>query len=708
VAGPAGLAQTINYAYDPATGRLTQMWSDQSNVQYSQDLLGRLQAVTVTQRNGNPLSNQERTEYSFDVAGNLTTITQKVGPPPNPTTVLVATLGYDGRNRLLSRRNQNGSGTTLSNFVYTRQLNGQIQTLTETVLQPGGTTTHSTTTSYGYDALGRLVHEQSTTQVLGTPPGPTTSYTTDYTLDLVGNRLHKLTTRGDGTVERVDGTFDARDRLRQEQFYTGGVLTKTVTLQYDANGALTSQTASTGDSLMQSWDVRGRLATATNVQGTTTMVGLYRYDPDGIRMREEVTTTGTTSTRDVRVLIVDHQSPTGYAEDVEERGPDGRVVVSYVYGSSLKPISMFRPGQAVGFYMADGHSDVRQVVDLGGVTVLAAYRYDPFGVTVAQATQPGFVNIVEYQGQRLDIVVNQYDFRARLYDPRTGAFTTIDPSPGVRSIPHTFHRYVYVHHDPLNFNDPNGRFEGLVGLLSGLNIQLYLRAQEFGAKVTPAIYLSTRVAFYAFISSTITLLVEQALFGKTDPFTRGVQEASFYTLVILLTVSEFLPSSPPGGMASSGNQYPDEILDFAERHGDKLSAAIGNRMRQIGVPANMIGMKGVPGVDEGPLVRYLRAQGGGNVRPPQYGVQQPGINVDYAVLDANFPDIATKSPTWATASLKDRVDAVVAHEFTEVTAPVSIGREAHNYAVQHAPNTTLNITERARQILREYAKALGF
>ena len=89
----------------------------------------------------------------------------------------------------------------------------------------------------------------------------------------MGNRLKKLTTKGSGIVERVEGTFDARDRLLEEQVYdaaTGGTLTNTVSYGYDTNGSLTSRTATTGGSLTQLWDVRGRLASATDVQGSTT------------------------------------------------------------------------------------------------------------------------------------------------------------------------------------------------------------------------------------------------------------------------------------------------------------------------------------------------------------------------------------------------------------------------------------------------------
>ena len=55
---------------------------------------------------------------------------------------------------------------------------------------------------------------------------------------------------------------------------------------------------------------------------------------------------------------------------------------------------------------------------------------------------------------------------------------------------------------------------------------------------------------------------------------------------------------------------------------------------------------------------------------------------------------------------KDRVDAVASHEYTEVFAPR--GGDFHLYAVANAEFTPLTITDRARQILREYREAAGF
>ncbi len=63
-------------------------------------------------------------------------------------------------------------------------------------------------------------------------------------------------------------------------------------------------------------------------------------------------------------------------------------------------------------------------------------------------------------------------------------------------------------------------------------------------------------------------------------------------------------------------------------------------------------------------------------------------------------------PSWRSASLRDRIDAVIAHEYTEVTAPQGV--DFHIHALKNAENTPLKITDRARQILKEYRLAEGY
>jgi hypothetical protein len=151
-----------------------------------------------------------------------------------------------------------------------------------------------------------------------------------------------------------------------------------------------------------------------------------------------------------------------------------------------------------------------------------------------------------------------------------------------------------------------------------------------------------------------------------------------------------------------GYQLPADIADFANRYQESLSRTIGNRMRQVGVPDEMIGVEWW-GVDKGPFVRYHPPQFGGNIRVGLNG--KPGINVDPAVFDANAPKMGTL-PSWRSARLRDRIDAVIAHEYTEALAPQGV--DWHIHAVKNAENTPLTISDRARQILREYRQAEGY
>lgn len=150
---------------------------------------------------------------------------------------------------------------------------------------------------------------------------------------------------------------------------------------------------------------------------------------------------------------------------------------------------------------------------------------------------------------------------------------------------------------------------------------------------------------------------------------------------------------------------PTDVLRFSAEYEVELNAAIANRMRKIGVPEEMIGIKGMPGEDPGAFVR-THAQGGGNIKAGQFARKGPGINVDLAVLDTSFPDMKHVA-SWATATLKDRIDAVIAHEYAEALSPgtLNVGDPSHEFALQHGPETSLNISRQARRILVEYRRA---
>jgi hypothetical protein len=94
-----------------------------------------------------------------------------------------------------------------------------------------------------------------------------------------------------------------------------------------------------------------------------------------------------------------------------------------------------------------------------------------------------------------------------------------------------------------------------------------------------------------------------------------------------------------------------------------------------------------------------RVTSGGGVTVP-VGTSPGGINVDSGVFNPNLlgdPAAGGVARTWQRARLRDRIDAVIAHEYEE-----AIGG-SHAAALRNAPNTRLNISPEARQLLREMA-----
>jgi hypothetical protein len=156
---------------------------------------------------------------------------------------------------------------------------------------------------------------------------------------------------------------------------------------------------------------------------------------------------------------------------------------------------------------------------------------------------------------------------------------------------------------------------------------------------------------------------------------------------------------------------PAGVVDFATRYRENLDRAVAARMRRVGVPEAMIGFHW-PGIEGGAFVRYPIPQIGANVNPYLFPGRQAAINLDLGVLDVAHPAMTLIS-SWATANLKDRVDAAIAHEYTEALAKpipgsnLALWEQLHLQALLGAPATPLRITARARQILGECRSVSG-
>src|SRR6185312_11594660 len=168
----------------------------------------------------------------------------------------------------------------------TRRADGQITEEVESIVQPDGSTIH-TTTDYSYDALDRLTEETVATDDPASPAS-----TTDYTLHLVGNRMKEIQTQSGHSTE-TDSSYNDRDELTQQTVLRDGVQASQTTFGYDDNGSLTNQSSDNGDSTAYWYGARGRLSGATLIQGGITTETVYEYTAEGVRASEVVNGTST-------------------------------------------------------------------------------------------------------------------------------------------------------------------------------------------------------------------------------------------------------------------------------------------------------------------------------------------------------------------------------------------------------------------------------
>ncbi len=110
-------------------------------------------------------------------------------------------------------------------------------------------------------------------------------------------------------------------------------------------------------------------------------------------------------------------------------------------------------------YVHDRLGSVRLVAgyDGGDFFTNNLYMYKPFGNPFTGNTTETVYNPFQFTGQWLDVEIDQYYLRARMYDPTMMRFTTRDPVFGKLKDPLTLHKYLYCVNEPINRIDPTGR-----------------------------------------------------------------------------------------------------------------------------------------------------------------------------------------------------------------------------------------------------------
>ncbi len=423
-----GTPSTIKYEYDK-DGDRTKMTDGTGTTKYVYDQLDRL---TETE-NGN----KEVAKYEYNIGNEQTKITypnkkevtrtfDKDGRLEKFTDWLThaAKFTYDEDSDLkaivfpsetkdedkytyndadqMTETKMDKSSEVLASLVYTRDSDGQVKKTTAKGL-PGTEVTEAT-----YDENNRLTKYGST----------------EYKYDSDNNP----TTEGSTT-----NTYNEGDELEKG---TG------VTYTYDERGDRTKRTPETGPATTYGYDQAGDLTSVERPEKESVpkIEDSYAYNGEGLRISQTIS--GTT---------------THLAWDMSEGTPlilsDG--TNSYIYGPGGIPVEQINNSSGEVLYLHHDQQGSTRLLTGSTGKVEGAYTYTPYGAVqehTGTATTP-----LDYDGQYTSSDTGLIYMRARVYDPATAQFLTVDPLVGQTHAP-----YNYAGDNPLNEADPSGQ-ESLLG-----------------------------------------------------------------------------------------------------------------------------------------------------------------------------------------------------------------------------------------------------
>jgi hypothetical protein len=148
-----------------------------------------------------------------------------------------------------------------------------------------------------------------------------------------------------------------------------------------------------------------------------------------------------------------------------------------------------------------------------------------------------------------------------------------------------------------------------------------------------------------------------------------------------------LPPSARGGRSADPGLHASQV---AREWDDVGESYVRRRNRELGIPERM---NGEPDYGGDGIWRAFNPEGttGGN--------NTTGVSVDSGVLNPELLKGKKGGRIWPKMRLKDRIDAIIAHEYDELRAG---GKHAE--ALKVAAKTELPITDEARRLCRAMAR----
>ncbi|MGN6662810.1 MAG: RHS repeat-associated core domain-containing protein [Solirubrobacterales bacterium] len=410
----------VEYSYDK-DGDVVKMIDGTGTTETTYDVLDRPTEV----KNGNG----EVVKYEYNLGSLQTKITY-----PNSKSV---SREYDKANRLTKVTDWLSHSTT---FSYSRESAlkatvfpteavdediseyNRADQLTKQTFKKGSETLAQLT--YARDALGQV---ESTTQT-GLPGSET--LTNEY------DKANRLTKSGETGFEYDNAGNPLKLGLTELKYDSASELEKggTTSYSFDKLGERTKATPGSGPATSYGYDQAGNLVSVNrSAEGEISKVeDSYAYDGNGLRQSETIS--GTTK---------------HFAWDTAESLPlllsDGSNY--YVYGPEGLPIEQIA-SETPTYLHHDQQGSTRLLTSQAGATS-GTYTFTPYGQTeghTGTASSP-----LGYDGQYTSPDTGLIYLRARVYDPATAQFLSVDPL-----VAKTGEAYGFAAQNPVNRGDPNG------------------------------------------------------------------------------------------------------------------------------------------------------------------------------------------------------------------------------------------------------------